>query len=113
MSLEKDAERVQAAIALVADWGPERRKKIEAAMIPDLLIGLNNLRDIAHRTAYRNGFYDQKRDFEYYLMGVISEVEELRREIAEERYENEAEEAADVILRMLDFCGNRGYDIIS
>ena len=97
---------------------------------------LNRLRDEAYATACNKGFHDRKHSDEHYLMLVITEIAEavqadrkgLRAD--RERYDyavdrgmysdmeecferyikNSVEdELADIVIRLLDFCGMNGY----
>lgn len=97
---------------------------------------LNRLRDEAYATACNKGFHDEKHSDEHYLMLVITEIAEavqadrkgLRAD--RERYDyavdrgmcNDIEECferyiknsiedelADIVIRLLDFCGMNGY----
>lgn len=96
---------------------------------------LNRLRDEAYATACNKGFHDEKHSDEHYLMLVITEIAEavqadrkgLRAD--RERYDyavdrgmcNDIEECferyiknsiedelADIVIRLLDFCGMKG-----
>ena len=94
---------------------------------------LNRLRDEAYATACNKGFHDEKHSDEHYLMLVITEIAEAVQadrkrlyadkdkfdyavdrgaydcEIAYEMYIKGSveEELADIIIRMLDYCGMR------
>ena len=96
---------------------------------------LNRLRDEAYATACNKGFHDEQKSDEHYLMLVITEIAEavqadrkgLRAD--RERYDyavdrgmcNDIEECferyiknsiedelADIVIRLLDFCGMKG-----
>lgn len=97
---------------------------------------LNRLRDEAYATACNKGFHDEKHSDEHYLMLVITEIAEAvqadrkGRRADRERYDyavdrgmcsdieecferyikNSIEdELADIVIRLLDFCGMKGY----
>lgn len=97
---------------------------------------LNRLRDEAYATACNKGFHDEKHSDEHYLMLVITEIAEavqadrkgLRadrerydyavdrgmcsdmEECFEKYIKNSIEdELADIVIRLLDFCGMKGY----
>ena len=97
---------------------------------------LNILRDEAYATACNKGFHDEKKSDEHYLMLVITEIAEAvqadrkGRRADRERYDyavdrgmcNDIEECferyiknsiedelADIVIRLLDFCGMNGY----
>lgn len=97
---------------------------------------LNRLRDEAYATACNKGFHDEKKSDEHYLMLVITEIAEAvqadrkGRRADRERYDyavdrgmcNDIEECferyiknsiedelADIVIRLLDFCGMNGY----
>lgn len=101
---------------------------------------LNRLRDEAYATACNKGFHDGKKSDEHYLMLVITEIAEAvqadrkgRRMTrkAREDYEQFMEayhdisitmyesaisgtledELADIVIRLLDFCGMRGINL--
>lgn len=96
---------------------------------------LNRLRDEAYATSCNKGFHDGKRSDEHYLMLVITEIAEAvqadrkGRRADRERYDyavdrgmcNDIEECferyiknsiedelADIVIRLLDFCGMNG-----
>lgn len=96
---------------------------------------LNRLRDEAYATACNKGFHDEKKSDEHYLMLVITEIAEavqadrkgLRadrerydyavdrgmcsdmEECFEKYIKNSIEdELADIVIRLLDFCGMKG-----
>lgn len=95
---------------------------------------LNRLRDEAYATACNKGFHDEKHSDEHYLILVITEIAEAvqadrkgRRadryafdkyeitgldfvENFERQIKNSVEdELADIVIRLLDFCGMNGY----
>lgn len=99
---------------------------------------LNRLRDEAYATACNKGFHDRKHSDEHYLMLVITEVAEavqadrkgrrVTRKVREDyeqfiqayndisitMYESAIsgtleDELADIVIRLLDFCGMNGY----
>lgn len=99
---------------------------------------LNRLRDEAYATACNKGFHDGKHSDEHYLMLVITEIAEavqadrkgLRadrerydyavdrgmcsdmEECFEKYIKNSIEdELADIVIRLLDFCGMRGINL--
>ena len=99
---------------------------------------LNRLRDEAYATACNKGFHDGKHSDEHYLMLVITEIAEAvqadrkGRRADRERYDyavdrgmcNDIEECferyiknsiedelADIVIRLLDFCGMNGYSL--
>lgn len=96
---------------------------------------LNRLRGEAYATACNKGFHDEKHSDEHYLMLVITEIAEAvqadrkGRRADRERYDyavdrgmcNDIEECferyiknsiedelADIVIRLLDFCGMKG-----
>lgn len=96
---------------------------------------LNRLRDEAYATACDKGFHDEKKSDEHHLMLVITEIAEAvqadrkGRRADRERYDyavdrgmcNDIEECferyiknsiedelADIVIRLLDFCGMKG-----
>ena len=98
---------------------------------------LNRLRDEVYATACNKGFHDEKKSDEHYLMLVITEIAEAvqadrkGRRADRERYDyavdrgmcsdmeecfekyikNSIEdELADIVIRLLDFCGMKGWN---
>lgn len=98
---------------------------------------LNRLRDEAYATACNKGFHDEKHSDEHYLMLVITEIAEavqadrkgrrVTRKVREDyeqfmeahndisitMYESAIsgtleDELADIVIRLLDFCGMKG-----
>lgn len=99
---------------------------------------LNRLRDEAYATACNKGFHDEKHSDEHWLMLVITEIAEavqadrkgrrVTRKVREDyeqfmeayndisitMYESAIsgtleDELADIVIRLLDFCGMNGY----
>jgi NTP pyrophosphatase (non-canonical NTP hydrolase) len=76
----------------------------------NLVLVINELRDVIHNNAKNKGFYDSEVNFGEKMALVHSEVSEA---LEEHRMngltDNVAEEFADIIIRVLDLCGY--YDI--
>ena len=103
-------------------------------------MNLNELRDKAYKIACEHGFHDKKYSNEHWLMLICTEVAELveadrKNLIADKQKFNEwmlsgnphehvfgnafekwiknalEDELADVVIRCLDFCGMKGFDL--
>lgn len=75
---------------------------------------LNNLRDEAYKTSIKHGFWKERKKAGVYgevtaLALVISEVCEAIERLRRGR--NNVDEIADSIIRLLDYCGFKQYDI--
>jgi NTP pyrophosphatase (non-canonical NTP hydrolase) len=112
---------------LVPEWVHKLSREIEKLAAENkkgnnagLRVGLNSLAEIAHRQAKNSGFHEKLRTpLEYHAL-ISSEIgeatEAYRRgvkpvEIRRGKPEGEAVELADVVIRIADYFGARGWDL--
>ena len=72
---------------------------------------LNTLRDISHEDAKKNGWWDEPRNDGELIALMHSELSEALEALRKDDAQNLAEEMADTIIRILDYCGARDIDI--
>jgi NTP pyrophosphatase (non-canonical NTP hydrolase) len=73
---------------------------------------ITHLCEEAYQTAKSKGWHDEKRETGTLLMLIVGEVAEAME--ADRRHEGKdrvTEELADVIIRIFDFCGEKGLDL--
>lgn len=78
----------------------------------------NELRDRAYAIAKAHGFHDEKHEPEHFLMLVITEIAEM---VEADRNDFHAsgdavkdtmeDEIADIVIRLMDFCGEYNIDV--
>ena len=78
----------------------------------------NELRDRAHAIAKAHGFHNEKQEPEHFLMLVITEIAEMVEadrkdfhasgEVVKDTVEDEI---ADIVIRLMDFCGEYNIDV--
>ncbi len=75
---------------------------------------LTQLRDASHQIAVEHGFWEGKVVNEAEKMALMhSELSEALEALRKGDYKNLAEELADTIIRVLDFCGAKKIDILT
>jgi NTP pyrophosphatase (non-canonical NTP hydrolase) len=78
------------------------------------LLTINQLKQDCHANAVKKGFWDEERNPAEAMMLVVcecAEVVEAMRVGSGLQSEKVGEECADIIIRMMDFCGGFGIDI--
>ena len=72
-------------------------------------MNLNELRDKAYKIACEHGFHDKEYSDKHWLMLVITEL--LEAVEADKKDSYFGSEIADVVIRCLDFCGMKKFDL--
>jgi NTP pyrophosphatase (non-canonical NTP hydrolase) len=80
---------------------------------------INELQKKIHQTAKDHGWWNDDRDIGTILMLIVTEVAEAMEAHRENKQSSEnipqfsgvEEELADIIIRVLDFAGHKGYDM--
>lgn len=72
---------------------------------------LQKLQEEAHEIAVSKGFWDKERNNSEMLMLMVSELGEACEGLRHGDWANAAEELADTVIRIMDFCQGRNINL--
>lgn len=84
------------------------------------MVDLNEFQDRVHKLAVDNGFWEEERNAGEMIALIHSELSEMLEALRSDedpmsakipQFTLEEEEAADVLIRLLDYCAGRGLNL--